>query len=63
MKLSIKQIDEYDIFIFTRYIMSTSTASDTQKQQNESIDEVTQQFLSKADDYFQSELKCMFILS
>jgi hypothetical protein len=43
--------------------MSTSTASDTQKQQNESIDEVTQQFLSKADDYFQSELKCMFILS
>jgi hypothetical protein len=44
--------------------MSTSTSFDTEKQQqNESTEEVAQQFLSKADDYFQSELKCMFVLS
>jgi hypothetical protein len=43
--------------------MSTSTPSDTQKQQNESTEDVAQQFLLKADDYFQSELKCMLILS
>ncbi len=43
--------------------MSTPTSSDTEKQQNESTEEVAQQFLSKADDYFQSELKCMFVLS
>jgi hypothetical protein len=43
--------------------MSTITPSDTQKLQNETTEELAQQFLSKANDYFQSELKCMFILS
>lgn len=42
--------------------MSTFTSSDTHKQQNESTTEdVAQQFLSASNEYFQSELKCMFI--
>jgi len=44
--------------------MSTSsTPSDTpQEKSNESTVEVAQQFLQKSSDYFQSEIKCMFIL-
>jgi hypothetical protein len=40
--------------------MSTFTTSDTQKQLNAPVEDITQQFLSTTNDYFQSEIKCKF---
>ena len=40
--------------------MATSSPSDLQQQQTEPAEKIAQQFLSTADDYFRSELKCMF---
>jgi len=42
-----------------RYIMATSTPSDSQ-QKTDSSEKIAQQFLSSADDYFRTEIKCMF---
>ena len=39
--------------------MATSVPSNTQEQDNAS-EKVAQQFLSAANDYFRSEIKCMF---
>lgn len=42
--------------------MSTSTTPDgEQPKTTETAVEVTQQFLNTTSDYFQSEMKCMFI--
>jgi hypothetical protein len=38
------------------------STSDTQKQSDDSVKEIGEQFLLKANDYFQSELKCMFVV-
>jgi hypothetical protein len=41
----------------------SSTPTDTQQQKStETTVDVAQEFLTKASDYFQSEMKCMFIL-
>ncbi len=37
--------------------MATSTPS---KQQVDSSEKIAEQFLSTADDYFRSDIKCMF---
>jgi len=42
-----------------RYIMATSVPSNSQ-QRNDPSEKIAQQFLSTADDYFRSEIKCMF---
>jgi hypothetical protein len=39
--------------------MATSTPSDSQ-QKTDSSEKIAQQFLSSADDYFRTEIKCMF---
>jgi hypothetical protein len=41
--------------------MATSSSSNTQ-QQTDSSEKIAQQFLSNADDYFRSEIKCRFQL-
>ena len=41
--------------------MSTLTPSDAQQKANVSTDEVAQQFLTKASNYFRSEIRCMLI--
>jgi hypothetical protein len=42
--------------------MATSAPPDVQ-QQTEPSEKIAQQFLSTADDYFRSELKCRFAIS
>jgi hypothetical protein len=39
--------------------MATSVPSNSQ-QRNDPSEKIAQQFLSTADDYFRSEIKCMF---
>ncbi len=39
--------------------MATSTPSNSQ-QKTDSSEKIAQQFLSSADDYFRTEIKCMF---
>lgn len=58
--LDVRDIDQKNSLILSYRSVMTSSTSNTEAQ-SQSTEQIAQQFLSNADEYFRTEMKCTFV--